>query len=954
MKKKGFTLVELLAVIVIISIIAIITIPIVLNNVTSAEKKSFKVSVNEVKRNVDRYLVKNDLKKLPTCGDNNVVLKNIDFLKNRNVFTDDSYMCYDEENACDYIYAKSNLKKSGKVILAYGCFDDIKYEEGQKENDDNLKKPEIANLSFVNTSSSISVNVDWKDEIDPDSVRFAIRKVDGGKLSEWQKSSEFKNLKNDTEYKIIVKAKNKRGIFGDAQDTTKTLDIDVPTYSKDVDTTYSDKDINVTIKYPAPRNGESYTYFYTLDSGATWVETKDKTATIRFTENGNVSARVFDGTNYKDASEYIVNGIDKTTPSCSVKVASGSKGNNGWYTSNTTIKLTTSKAGASGIEYSTPTLSSEEYKFKVSNGKIGESSSSFTADGNFEVYGYVKNGVGKTAKCTLDYKKDSNPTSVDVTLKTKSGSTYTQGNYSNEDIVLTAVPKNSTSPSGYSYSWYKVGSENSIGSSKSYTATESGLYYVTVTSGSGVSKTTGKFIINVDKCIISEVGISGKKATAGTSISSGTWSNQNIVLTAEPKCTTCGNSGYSYEWYYNGVSTNVKTKTYTATTSGSYTVKVTLGNGQEASSSTYAAKIDKTAPTCSIAVTSGTSGSNGWYTSKVGLTMTATDSESGISSYTAFSTSSNASYGTSGGGKTSLKITKTLSDGTYTYYGYVKNGAGLTGKCSKSVKVDTQAPFSTFMNSTSSTNPACLKDDLIIPIVENGSGVASNSYCVLTAENKDKWGNDIRFQVFNGDNKVQISKYGYNNYKIDCSIYDKAGNEYESSDFKYYVAPCIGDNIIFYPTTVGGESGLSLGQMKGKIMYKQGPYLEHYESNYTSEDRLYMKKTGTEVGIQYGPYFDFEKGCYLVTYRGDYLNSPSLNYYSYELDAISYNEYIRKNVVTNTSKIHSYKVRYEGTLSSRGNGLEFRLDITQNVSPRPYITSIAVEYIGSYDKCPAS
>ena len=189
MKKKGFTLVELLAVIVIISIIAIITIPIVLNNVTSAEKKSFKVSVNEVKRNVDRYLVKNDLKKLPTCGDNNVVLKNIDFLKNRNVFTDDSYMCYDEENACDYIYAKSNLKKSGKVILAYGCFDDIKYEEGQKENDDNLKKPEIANLSFVNTSSSISVNVDWKDEIDPDSIRFAVRKVDGGKLSKLQKSS---------------------------------------------------------------------------------------------------------------------------------------------------------------------------------------------------------------------------------------------------------------------------------------------------------------------------------------------------------------------------------------------------------------------------------------------------------------------------------------------------------------------------------------------------------------------------------------------------------------------------------------------------------------------------------------------------------------------------------------------------------------------------------------------
>ena len=950
MKKKGFTLVELLAVIVIISIIAIITIPIVLNNVTSAEKKSFKVSVNEVKRNVDRYLVKNDLKKLPTCGDNNVVLKNIDFLKNRNVFTDDSYMCYDDENACDYIYAKSNLKKSGKVILAYGCFDDIKYEEGQKENDDNLKKPEIANLSFVNTSSSISVNVDWKDEIDPDSIRFAIRKVDGGKLSKWQKSSEFKNLKNDTEYKIIVKAKNKRGIVGDAQDTTKTFDIDVPTYSKDVDTTYSDKDINVTIKYPAPRNGESYTYFYTLDSGATWVETKDKTATIRFTENGNVSARVFDGTNYKDASEYIVNGIDKTTPSCSVKVASGSKGNNGWYTSNTTIKLTTSKAGASGIEYSTPTLSSEEYKFKVSNGKIGESSSSFTADGNFEVYGYVKNGVGKTAKCTLDYKKDSNPTSVDVTLKTKSGSTYTQGKYSNEDIVLTAVPKNSTSPSGYSYSWYKVGSENSIGSSKSYTATESGLYYVTVTSGSGVSKTTGKFIINVDKCIISEVGISGKKATAGTSISSGTWSNQNIVLTAKPKCTTGGNSGYSYEWYYNGVSTNVKTKTYTATTSGSYTVKVTLGNGQEASSSTYAAKIDKTAPTCNITVASGTLGANDWYTNNVTLKMTASTGGSGIDKYTAFSTSSSATYGKSGGGQKKLEISRTISsDGTYTYYGYVKNKAGVTGKCSKSIKIDKTPPASGF-----ASKDYCLKSNIAYVLTEDGSGI-SNSYCELF---NSKTNIHLRSFVFSNTNKeINLNPKSYGEYKISCHIGDNAGNQYNNKDLKFNVKPCSGDSITFIPDISGKQSSNNCGkgncieECNGRLCYAYGPTLISTTAYGTTTNKLYLHKDSSQpFGYQYGPYMRFEPGCYTVKYIGYNLNASGLDYKSYVVGSngnmvTDYTTAINQNIVK-TKSTATYKIDYKGT--SDNNGLEFAIWVRNgSISPTPYMTSITVKYEGT-------
>ena len=948
MKKKGFTLVELLAVIVVIGIIAIITIPIVLNNVTSAEKKSFKVSVNEVKRNVDRYLVKNDLKKLPTCGDNNVILRNIDFLKNRNVFTDDSYMCYDEENACDYIYAKSNLKKSGKVILAYGCFDDIKYEEGQKENDDNLKKPEIANLSFVNTSSSISVNIDWKDEIDPDSIRFAIRKVDGGKLSEWQKSNEFKNLKNDTEYKIIVKAKNKRGIFGDAQDTTKTLDIDVPTYSKDVDTTYSDKDINVTIKYPTPRNGESYTYFYTLDSGETWIETKDKLTTIKFTKNGNVSARVFDGTNYKDASEYIVSGIDKTTPSCSIKVASGTLGENGWYTSSTTLKLTTSKAGVSGIEYSTPTLSSEEYKFKVSNGNVGESSSSFTSDGSFVVYGYVKNGAGKTAKCTLDYKKDSNPTSVDVTLKTKSGNDYTQGKYSSEDIILTAVPKATTAPSGYSYKWYKAGSENSIGSSKSYTATGDGIYNVEVISGSGNTKKSGNYIINIDKCSIPQVSISGKKATAGTSISSGTWSNENIVLTATPSCTTGGNSGYSYEWRKDGDSKVISSsKSYTATSSGTYTVKLTLGNGKEASFN-YSVKIDKTAPTCSIAVTSGTSGSNGWYKSKVGLTMTATDSESGISSYTAFSTSSSATYGTSGGGKTSLEVSKTISsDGTYTYYGYVKNKAGVTGKCSKSIKIDKTPPASGF-----ASKDYCLKSNIAYVLTEDGSGI-SNSYCELF---NSKTNTHLRSFVFSNTNKeINLNPKSYGEYKISCHIGDNAGNQYDNKDLKFNVKPCTGDSITFIPDVSGRQStndcgkGTCVEECSGKICYAVGPTLTSTTSYGTTTNKLYLHKDSSQLyGYQYGPYMRFEPGCYTIKYKGYNLNASGLLYKAYVNDAndpnSDYTEEINKNIVK-TSSTATYKINFKGT--SNNNGLEFAIWINSSISPTPYMTSLTVTYNGT-------
>ena len=57
MKKKGFTLVELLAVIVILAIIALITTPLILNVIENAKKGNYKIvykcnKCGEIKRNI--------------------------------------------------------------------------------------------------------------------------------------------------------------------------------------------------------------------------------------------------------------------------------------------------------------------------------------------------------------------------------------------------------------------------------------------------------------------------------------------------------------------------------------------------------------------------------------------------------------------------------------------------------------------------------------------------------------------------------------------------------------------------------------------------------------------------------------------------------------------------------------------------------------------------------------
>ena len=48
MLKKGFTLVELLAVIVILAVIALITTPIIIDSLNTSKKEAFKDSVNSI------------------------------------------------------------------------------------------------------------------------------------------------------------------------------------------------------------------------------------------------------------------------------------------------------------------------------------------------------------------------------------------------------------------------------------------------------------------------------------------------------------------------------------------------------------------------------------------------------------------------------------------------------------------------------------------------------------------------------------------------------------------------------------------------------------------------------------------------------------------------------------------------------------------------------------------
>lgn len=80
MKNKGFTLVELLAVIVVLAVISLISVPMILGVVEEAKKSSFKDSVLSAFDAVEYYIIDNDLGDVPENG----IAANLLEMKNNN------------------------------------------------------------------------------------------------------------------------------------------------------------------------------------------------------------------------------------------------------------------------------------------------------------------------------------------------------------------------------------------------------------------------------------------------------------------------------------------------------------------------------------------------------------------------------------------------------------------------------------------------------------------------------------------------------------------------------------------------------------------------------------------------------------------------------------------------------------------------------------------------------
>ncbi len=356
---------------------------------------------------------------------------------------------------------------------------------------------------------------------------------------------------------------------------------------------------------------------------------------------------------------------EQSGPSCTLYVSSGTRGNNGWYLGNATVKFKTKSTTNGTITYfGMGTSSTASFN--------GNSSYTVSKDGTTTVYGYVKDSNGKTAMCSLAVKKDTVKPSCQ--LKVLSGSTSGNGTYIS-DVVVGFASKTDATSGVFSY-----------GLTNSSKATFNNVSKYTITTN-GTHKVYGyvkDYAGNVSQCDITvtrqktntdSVPSCSLKVASGTLGSNG-WYTGNVNVTFASKTTT---NGAKITAFGLGTSeTYAGNNTYTVSGNGSNVVYgyVQDSNGHKATCS-ITVKKDSVKPSCSLKVTSGTFNSNGYYTSNVVVGFASrTDKESGVNAF-------GIGKSTTFAGNTTYTISTT---GKHTVYGYVRDNAGNVATCSITVE----------------------------------------------------------------------------------------------------------------------------------------------------------------------------------------------------------------------------------------------------------------------------
>ena len=791
--RKGFTLVELMGIIIIISIILLISIPPIVNNIKDGKDKLYKAQLENVKLALENWAGDNK-DKLPTADKESITIT-VTQLKQEGYLDIDTGVKKDVCIPNDTTLTITRVNESYKYEVNEGsgqlsCSDKVElgapiiYLNGDGlvyvEVNSNWIDPGAIAETFegVDISSRITVtvkpignvkgsttNVDTSEEGNQYEITYIIE--DNGYTSVVKRIVIVRDttppeltIPDDvtitTENTIfdIMKGVTATDNSGKSVTITVTGTVSLGTTGT-YEITYracdqakpepncTEKKRRVTIVDTTKPNAEAYVvgspfnargwanqdfeiHVGTTDEGGTAVAGfRYCLSTYRKCEpnidvgdvRGNITVSTESAENYFCYYSYDHAGnssatkcigpykLDKTDPEVSLTI-DGTMGKNNWYVSDVKVKIHTSDPyDAENM----PLSGVYQYGIRPNNGsQTGTNSSDRTADYNMKVevvqrtdtegityYGYVKDAADNVSYVTKWFKLDqTDPVCTISSSGTKGDNNWYVGNVDmtiSRSDNLSGVSAYGMKPTNGSQS-----SNNSSDSSRSYnsrssmtqTKDTSGVtYYGWIEDYAGNTNTCSKSIkkdATDPSCSLSQSGTKGDNNWFISNVSISISTSDNFDVKGR------GIASSSSHTYSSSSDSGAK-KTHSSDTTGITYYGYVKDDAGNTSSCSTSFKRDVTDSTCSISA-SGTEGTNssgsktGWYVSNISMSLSTNDSTSRVSRYGMQRNSSSTNY------NSTSSITQSENTTGVTYYGFVKDNAGNTGSCNKSVKLDKNKP----------------------------------------------------------------------------------------------------------------------------------------------------------------------------------------------------------------------------------------------------------------------
>ena len=301
--KQAFTLIELLAVIIILGIIALISIPLIQNSIYNSKREAFRISVYGIFDAYEVYELKNPFLSEKTNVLNLSLTHKENFLSGK-VYRKENIIYV--ENVSDGIFcANGNLENLEVVDRACDLLD--------------TTAPVILKVTSEVTENSIKVYTIYDEgESFLSKHEYRISKenenieekewVSGDELTENLSTKLFLNLKEETTYKIQIRLtntslENNTSLIYETMISTGQITKSIIEIITEEEYAQSKK-----IKINCP-NGDTCSCEYSFDK-ENWFSYQEE---IEIEENGTIYVRCFEGEDKYEES-VTISGIDKTEP----------------------------------------------------------------------------------------------------------------------------------------------------------------------------------------------------------------------------------------------------------------------------------------------------------------------------------------------------------------------------------------------------------------------------------------------------------------------------------------------------------------------------------------------------------------------------------------------------------------------------------------------------------------